>query len=117
MKRKTNFHEELRELLDGFVHNVYDITLSFPAEERFGITSQLRRASISVILNYIEGFARNRDKVQKNFLEISYGSLKETNYLLNFSYKRKYINEKDYEELYKKADRIGRMIWGILRKL
>ncbi|PJB19449.1 four helix bundle protein, partial [Candidatus Falkowbacteria bacterium CG_4_9_14_3_um_filter_36_9] len=59
------------------------ITRSFPKDELYGITSQLRRAALSVILNYIEGYARKRDKVYKNFLEISYGSLKEAKYLLH----------------------------------
>ena len=56
-------------------------------------------------------------KVTHNFLEISYGSLKESRYLLYFSYKRKFIKKEKLDELESKADRIGKMLWGILEKI
>ena len=51
--------------MDEFVHFVYNITRKFPKEELYGITSQLRRASLSVILNYIEGYARGKEKLEQ----------------------------------------------------
>jgi four helix bundle protein len=83
---KNHYHTELKKLMDELVHFVYDLTITFPKEERFDLTSQLKRAALSIVLNYIEGYARQRKAVLKNFLEISYGSLKETAYLLYFSY-------------------------------
>lgn len=103
--------------MDQFVNLVYDVTQKFPKSELFGLTSQFRRASLSIILNYIEGYARQRDKVHKNFLEISYGSLKESKYLIYFSFKRKYLNEKDNIQLLKLADEIGAMLWNTIAKL
>lgn len=50
-------------------------------------------------------------------LEISYGSLKETKYLLYFSYRQKYIKEKEYKDLIIKTERIGKMLWGIIKNL
>lgn len=111
------YHEQLKSKIDKFVHLVYGVTKNFPKEEIYGVTSQLRRAALSVMLNYIEGYARNRDKVHKNFLEISYGSLKESRYLIEFSYVEKYVLEKDFKELIELSDGIGAMIWGIIRKL
>ena len=96
---------------------IYRFTKSFPKEEIYGITSQLRRSGLSVILNYIEGYARVKNKVYKNFLEISYASLKESRYLLFFSQREGYLLKKDYEELVKLADDIGGMLWGIIKKL
>lgn len=116
MKLET-FHEQLKKKMDKFVHSVYRLTRSFPKEELYGVTSQLRRATLSVILNYIEGYARNRSKVHKNFLEISYGSLKESKYLLHFSCVEGFITEKDYNELSSLTEEIGAMLWGIIRKL
>ena len=116
MKLET-YHEKLKNKMDTFVHLVYRITKNFPKDEIYGVTSQLRRAALSVILNYIEGYARGRDKVHKNFLEISYGSLKESKYLLYFSYTEKYLNEKDYKELMVLSEDIGAMLWGIIKKL
>lgn len=116
MKPET-YHEKLKGKIDKFVHMVYKCTRSFPKEELFGITSQLRRASISVMLNYIEGYARGKEKVHRNFLEISYGSLKECKYLLYFSYTEKYLEEKNYKELLKLSEEIGAMLWGIIKKI
>jgi len=78
------YHEKLKVKMDTYVHQVYKITKGFPKDELYGATSQLRRAALSVILNYVEGYARGKNKVHKNFLEISYGSLKESKYLLHF---------------------------------
>lgn len=116
MERGT-FHEQLKEKMDNYAHDVYAATRTFPKEEMFGVTSQLRRAALSVILNYIEGYARNRDKVHKNFLGISYGSLQESKYLLAFSSKEAYLPKESYDKLVKLADDIGAMLWGVLRKL
>ena len=103
--------------MDEYVNKVYDYSKDFPKEEMYGLTSQLRRSSLSVVLNYIEGYARRRKKVLKNFIEISYGSAQESKYLIKFSCKRKYISEKNYKELEKLSDRIGAMLWGILSHL
>src|SRR3989344_4261388 len=109
----TQFHKELYELMDRYVNRVYDATKKFPKDELFGVTSQLRRAALSVVLNYIEGFARQRNAVLKNFLEISYGSLKESGYLIKFSFGREYINQEEHIELMALNDRIGKMLLGI----
>jgi len=111
------FHDDLKLKMDEFVHLVYKITKNFPKDELYGVISQLRRASLSVILNYIEGYARNRDKVYKNFLDISYGSLKESKYLLHFSLIENYLSKSDYEKVMKLAEDIGKMLWGIISKL
>jgi len=55
------FHDILKKKMDEFVHLVYCITKDFPKSELFGATSQLRRAALSVILNYIEGYARKKE--------------------------------------------------------
>ncbi|MBI1998884.1 MAG: four helix bundle protein [Parcubacteria group bacterium] len=116
MKQET-YHDKLKKLMDEYVHFVYTLAKKFPKEELYGVTSQLRRASLSVILNYIEGYARVRDKVHKNFLEISYGSLKESKYLLHFSMIEKYLAKDDYRKALKMPEEIGAILWGILKKL
>lgn len=116
-KKQTNYHKELKNLMDGYVHLIYRITKDFPREELFGSASQLRRAALSVILNYIEGFARIGEVTYKNFLKISYGSLKESEYLLNFSFEEKFMPEENYLKASETADRIGAMLWGIISKM
>jgi len=117
IKKQNNYHKELKNLMDEYVHLVYKITKDFPREELFGSTSQLRRAALSVILNYIEGFARIGEATYKNFLKISYGSLKESEYLLNFSFKEKFMSEKNYLRASEMADRVGAMLWGIISRI
>jgi len=111
------FHDNLKLKMDEFVHLVYKTTRKFPQDELYGVTSQIRRAALSIILNHIEGYARVKSKVYKNFLEISYGSLKETKYLLYFSFKERYLSEDEYKKLIKLTDEIGAMLWGTLKKL
>ncbi len=79
--------------MDFYAHYVYKITENFPKHELYGIVSQIRRATVSVVLNYIEGYARRKPLVRLNFLEISYGSLQESKYLLKFSFDENYINQ------------------------
>ena len=114
---KPRYHDQLKKLMKEYVHGIYDITSKFPKEEIFGSVSQIRRAGLSVLLNYVEGFARQRSAVMKNFYEISYGSLKESMILLEFSYERKYISKIDFEKLYNIGDQIGKMMWAILIKI
>ncbi len=103
--------------MDDFAHIIYRVTKKFPKEELFGITSQLRRSSLSVILNYIEGYARGVGKAYKNFLLISYGSLKELRYLLEFSFKEAYLPNDEYLVLLRLSDEIGAMTWSTMRNL
>ena len=114
---QESFHERLYKNMDIYVHLVYRITKTFPKEELYGSTSQLRRSALSVILNYIEGYARNRNKVHKNFIETSYGSLKESRYLIEFSHKEGCVNKEDFQKAIKLADDIGAMLLGMIKKL
>lgn len=113
-----NFHDELKLNMHKYVKFIYRITKKFPKDELYNIVSQIRRSTISIILNYIEGFARRKKedcKVYKNFLEISYGSLKESKYLLFLSYEEGYIAKEEYEAGLVITDKIGKMLWGVLK--
>lgn len=103
--------------MDEYVDFVYLITKKFPREELYGATSQFRRATLSVVLNYIEGYARKRHLVKINFFETSYGSLQESRYLLEFSYRQKWIFNEDYQVCLKMVDEIGAMLWKTIEHL
>lgn len=113
----TPFQKRLKELMHKLVKKVYQVTRDFPKEELFGATSQLRRAALSVILNYIEGFARFKPGTQLNFYETAYGSLKETQYLVYFAYTETWINEKTYKDIVDLIDSIGKMLWSEIQKV
>ena len=107
----TEFQDKLKKKMDDYVHFVYKVTKSFPKDELYGVISQIRRATLSIILNYVEGYARRRPAVQLNFFEISYGSLKESKYLLHFSMVEKYLSEDNYKIGLKLVEEIGAMLW------
>jgi four helix bundle protein len=111
------FQEKLKNKMDSYVHFVYQISRDFPKEEQFGVTSQLRRSALSVILNYIEGFARQSKKANLSFLNISYGSLKESKYPLYFCFCEKYVKESDYKIALKSSEEIGAMLWSTIEAL
>lgn len=111
------FQEQLKIKTDSYVHHIYKITRNFPKDELYGVTSQLRRAALSIILNYLEGFARQKKAIKKNFWEISYASLKESKYLPNFSLVEGYLPKKDYDRVIKLAEEIGAMLWRSLQSL
>ncbi len=103
--------DQLKHKMDEYVHFIYKVSKQFPKEELYGSISQIRRAALSIILNYIEGYARRRPAVQLNFFETSYGSLKESEYLLQFSIDENWIVREDCNQGLKLADEIGAMLW------
>ena len=115
--KEVSYFDILRTKMDKYAHGVYGLTRKFPKDELYGATSQLRRAALLVVLNYIEGFARNKRAVKKNFWEISYGSLKESQYLLDFSREENYISEQECKQIIVVADEIGAMLWRAIQSL
>jgi four helix bundle protein len=103
--------------MDDFAHLVYTLTRNFPKEELYGITSQLCRASLSIVLNYTEGFARMTDKSHRNFLLISFGSLKESEYLLEFSQKENFLSKQEFDKTSSMTNEIGAMLWSTIKAL
>lgn len=69
------------------------------------------------MLNYVEGFARKRKLVKVNFLEIAYGSLQETKYLLEFARDEQWISPQDWQALDSMAQEIGAMLWTTVEHL
>jgi four helix bundle protein len=97
---------------DQPAHDIYQLTKKFPRTEQYGLTSQLRRTSLSVVLTMIEGYARFKQKSHLNFLEISFGSLKETQYLINFCYKEGFFNQEEHVELNLLCEETSKMLYA-----
>lgn len=92
-EQETRYGENsLKEKMDAFAFGVYKATKTFPKEEIYGLTSQLRRAALSVVLNFIEGYARTGTKEYMNFIRIAYGSLSKKQSIFSFSLKEKGIS-------------------------
>jgi four helix bundle protein len=102
---------------DEFAYQIYLKTRSFPKEERYGLTSQLRRSALSIPVNIVEGYTRFSKKEFKRFLTISLGSLTETEYLLEFSKRLNLFTENDYEELRGLRQEVGNLLWKFYLKI
>ena len=102
---------EVWQLADELAKNVYQATKPFPKEEIYGITSQLRRAALSVPTNIVEGYSRRGDRELGRFLDIALGSLAEVKYLLHFSSSMKYLSDADYSTLSGAANELGSKLW------
>ncbi len=88
-------HTKLRafEIADIVVMEVYRVTRGFPKEELFGLTSQVRRAAMSIASNIVEGCARSSEADYLRFLDMSYSSAKELEYQLSVADRLGYANE------------------------
>ena len=100
---------------DQFAIQVYLITKKFPKEEIFGITSQLRRAVLSIPTNIVEGAGRQNRGETKQFTNIALGSLAEVEYLIGFCKNLNLINEEEHERLSNLRDELGALLWGFYK--
>jgi four helix bundle protein len=101
----------------GFADRIYEVTRQFPADERFGLTSQMRRASVSISSNIVEGSGRssNRDFVQ--FIEITYGSVMEVVSQLQIAFRQSFVAAEVRDELYESAEELARLLSGLKASL
>ncbi|TAJ13015.1 four helix bundle protein [Patescibacteria group bacterium] len=92
------------------VVNIYEATNKFPASERFGLISQMQRASISIPSNIAEGSERNTKKDFAQFIHIALGSTSELETQIDIAFRLKFINSEKYSELEKQVIEIKKML-------
>ena len=112
-------HEKLevwKKAVD-FVVDVYKETATFPSEEKFGLTSQVRRAAVSIPANIAEGAARQSDKEFGHFIAIAQGSCSEVETELLIGSRLGFLSPPVYSTLRAEADAIGRMLVGLSKHL
>lgn len=100
-----------------FVNDIYELTKAFPKEEIYGLTSQLRRAALSVPANIAEGSGRYSKKDFGHFLRIARSSIYECIPILEVSLKQKYIVSKEFEDFYSQLTVLAQMTSGLLRSM
>jgi four helix bundle protein len=88
---------------------------SFPPDERYELSSQLRRAAYSVAANIVEGFAREHRGERLQFLNVSWGSLAELGYCLHVARRLGYIDDPMYEKLELKVRQVGAPLSGLIK--
>ena len=100
-----------------FTSNIYKLTKNFPKEELYGLTSQIRRASISIMSNVAEGFDRKTTKEFIHFLIIARASASEVQNDLYISLDLNYIDKESFKTTYDHAQKIAKLINGMINYL
>jgi four helix bundle protein len=112
-------HKKLNAWSDAvdLAQQIYRVTERFPSSEQFGLTSQIRRAAVSIPSNIAEGAARQTKKEFLNFLHIAKGSLSELDTQLEIARRLEYLDQARWETLDERLERIDRMLSGLVRSL
>jgi four helix bundle protein len=112
-------HKKLNAWSDAvdLAQQIYKVTERFPSSEQFGLTSQIRRAAVSIPSNLGEGAARQTKKEFLNFLHIAKGSLSELDTQLEIARRLEYLDQARWETLDERLERIDCMLSGLVRSL
>ncbi len=100
-----------------FVKKIYIISRDFPETEKFGIVSQIRRASVSIACNIAEGAVRNSKKDFAKFLNISSSSLSEVDTLLIISKELGYLQKENFDQLNTLAEKVFALLNGLIKSV
>ena len=105
------------ELSHELTLEIYQLTTSYPQEEKYGLISQMRRSAYSIPSNIVEGKSRNSQKEFRYFLSIARGSVDELSYFLLLSKDLNIITENEYLLLSDKCSHIGSMLNNLIKKI
>ncbi len=108
---------KVRENAHGLTLDVYKCSKNFPKEEMYGLTSQMRRASVSIGANIAEGSCRRGDAEFGRFLQMAAGSASELEYQILLARDLELLPKVEYERLSTAAEEVKRMLASLLRRL
>ena len=112
-------HTKLRafELADEVAVLIYRVTIGFPKDEIYGLTSQMRRSGVSVPSNIVEGCARESQVEYHRFLEIAFGSLRELHYQFGLAIRLGYVKESDAIDCKLKLVEAEKVLGALIRTM
>ncbi len=96
---------------------VYQVTSTFPKDELYGLTSQIRRACVSIPANIAEGCGKEEDAEFSRYLRIAMGSSSELEYELRLAYDLRYLDEESYQSLAANLGELRRMLNSLIQKI
>ena len=118
MAKITNFRDlDVWKLGKAITLEVYTATKSFPRDERFGLTAQMRRAALSIPANVAEGFNRYHNKEYRQFLYVSLGSCAELETEIEVSDDLGYVDRSTRDRLLEQLDHESRMLRNLIKRL
>ncbi len=103
------------QFADDLAIQIYQITKFFPKDEMFGLTSQMRRAAVSVASNIVEGCARESQNEYVRFLEIAFGSLKELHYQYSLAFRLGFVKKTEDENIVQKFEETEKVLSSLIR--
>lgn len=104
-------------LADEIALSIYRITRNFPKEELYGLTSQMRRAAVSVPSNKVEGCARTTEAEYLRFLDIAFGSARELHYQFSLAHRLGYIQDYEMQNYESKLEELEKVTGALIRSL
>jgi four helix bundle protein len=112
-------HKKLRafELADALALEIYRVTATFPKQELYGLTSQMRRAAVSIASNIVEGCARRTEADYVHFLGMAYGSARELEYQISLAHRLGYRASPHYESLRDACEETCKVLNGLITAL
>ena len=112
-------HKKLKVWQDAvnFVSEIYPMLITYPSEEKFGLISQIKRASTSISVNIAEGAARSSKKEFIRFLYYSNGSISELDTLFEISLNLNYLSTENHKQLIEKLNKLSAMTNGLIKSL
>jgi four helix bundle protein len=112
-------HTKLRafELADLLALQIYQATIDFPKSEQFDLTSQMRRAAVSIPCNIVEGCARSSEPEYLRFLEIAYGSTRELEYQITLSQRLGFLVAESASTIHPASIEVSKVLGGLIRSL
>lgn len=105
------------QLADELAIAVYSTTKHFPKDELYGITSQMRRAAVSIPANIVEGARRASKKEYLQFLHIAQASLSEVEYYIHLAHELKYIDDNEYNKTNDLCSRTFSKLYGLIESV
>ena len=102
---------------DDLVARVYEATRAFPNEERYGLTSQMRRSAVSVAANIVEGASRRSRQEYLQFLFVAKASLNELSYYVCLARRLAYVMEPPFNELNELCEETARTLYGLIQSV
>jgi len=117
MQIKTYRDLEVWQVAMDLVEVVYRLTKTFPSDEKFGLTSQLRRAAVSIPSNIAEGWGRTHIKEYLHHLSIAKGSLMEVETQLTIAVRLAYLERESAREAWDLAQSVGKMLTKLIQSL
>lgn len=114
---RTHKDLDVWKIAIDFVTTIYQITSLFPKEEIYGLTSQIRRAAVSIPSNIAEGAGRKSKTEFKQFLYIALASASELETQIIIANNLKYLQEDKYENMLKELNTIAKMLQGLIKSI